>query len=364
MESDIINKFHSDTKYINVISGKGGTGKTLICTTLAELLGNQNISVLIIDMDIFVRGLTALLYFNRGEIIQLSDEHELTISDIFHLETENVKIQSNISGKYPLAIHKYRSFDILPSVSRIDQEFNFEKQLIFDIKHNERCLHRIIELIPKDKYHYVIFDCRSGYDSLISVIHTFSSATICVQEEDDISEVTANNLIRQLTADSYRKTIFKIVNKTRNIKTFEDLANKQKKGLTFLGYIPFDIDVMNSFGEDTFWDDISRSLYKASVSESWNSLCDKLGINDYLRYKRYSPLISTHIEKRLNFISLPDRLIAVMGLFLSLLGLFYVLIGDSMRYYFKDRIDVLVSLFITFFGFFLFTYSILRKRNN
>ena len=39
----------TDTKYINVVSGKGGTGKTLLCTILAELLGNQNVNVLVID---------------------------------------------------------------------------------------------------------------------------------------------------------------------------------------------------------------------------------------------------------------------------------------------------------------------------
>jgi septum site-determining protein MinD len=343
------------TKYINVVSGKGGTGKTLLCTILAELLGNQNVNVLILDMDIFVRGLTALLYFQKGESLKLTSGHELSISDIFYPEKP-------FEGK--LAIHKYRSFDICPAVERINQIFDSEREMISDYKHNNMSFHRIMDLIPQDQYDYVFFDCRAGYDSLVSAIHERSDMTICVQEEDDISEVTANNLIRQLERDSSRKTIFKIVNKARNIKTYDDLERKKSQGLSFLGYIPFDMDVMNSFGEKSFWDDISRSLYKSAAAETWNRLAAKGELKHTLHYKRYSPLINDTFERPFGFLSSPDRVFALMGLMLGLMGLLYTVLGKDLIYIINMRPDQLISFIITFVGFAMFLFSFLRRRKS
>jgi septum site-determining protein MinD len=344
------------TTFINVVSGKGGTGKTLLCTILAELLGNQNVSVLVVDMDIFVRGLTALLYFHKGESMRLSQKNEVTVSDVFY------NINYNNASK--LAIHKYRSFDIAPAVSRIDQVFDLEKEIIFDFKHNKYSFNRILDFIPKDKYDYVFFDCRSGYDSLVSTIHNISDFTICVQEEDDISDVTANNLISQLERDCSIKTIFRLVNKARNSKTLDELNQKQKKGVSSLGYIPFDMDVLNSFGERSFWDDISRSLYKAAVAESWNKLAAKAELKHILYFKRYSPLFSGKIEKTFGILGQSDRLFAFIGFMLGFSGLFYSLFGTELYHIFKFRTDIMVSVFISAFGFFIFLYSFINKKRN
>jgi len=343
------------TKYINVVSGKGGTGKTLLCTILAELMGNQNLSVLVVDMDIFVRGLTALLYFHRGESIRLTNDNESTVSDIFYrLKPSDLQ----------LAIHKYRSFDIAPAVSRINQLFEFEKEMIFDFEHNQRSFDRILKSIPREKYDYIFFDCRAGYDSLVSTIHENSDMTICVQEEDDISEVTANNLIQQLERDSSRKTIYKIINKARNIRSYDDLEKKQRQGLTTLGYIPFDMDVMNSFGEKSFWDDISRSLYKSAVAQCWNRLSAKAELNDTLNFKRYSPLMSEKIERSFGFLGSADRLLGAMGLLVAILGFVYSIFGEDIKLIFQNRPDKAITLFMSLIGLFLFVFSFLRSRKH
>ena len=54
-------------KIINIVSGKGGTGKTLLVAVLAELLSRKRAKVLLIDVDIFVRGLTCLLYYQQDK---------------------------------------------------------------------------------------------------------------------------------------------------------------------------------------------------------------------------------------------------------------------------------------------------------
>jgi len=214
-------------KYINIISGKGGTGKTLLCATLAELLGNQDISVLIIDMDFFVRGLTSLLYFHKGEAIQLTKNDERSSFDFF---INNLPNESQTLG-----IYSYRSFHVTPSVSRIDETINLEGIALNSNDFYSSGLNRIINSIPKNKYDYVFFDSRAGYDELISTTSKYSDFSICVQEEDNISEITANNLIKQLENDSSSGPVFRLVNKVRNIRNYEDLENKERKGVSYIG---------------------------------------------------------------------------------------------------------------------------------
>lgn len=345
----------SNTTYINIVSGKGGTGKTLLCTILADMLGTQNSNVLIIDMDIFVRGLTSLLYFHKGETLNLTNKDELSISDLFY----NYKLNHWTSPK--LSIHKYRSFDIIPAVSKINELFDYEKDTIFDYTYNHDVFKKLFNLIPKDEYDFVFFDCRAGYDNLISIVHEFSDITLCVQEEDDISEITADNLVRQLEKDNSRKSVYKIINKARNIKTILDLEQKRKQGITFLGYIPFDMDIMNSFGENSFWDDISQTLYKSALSDVWNSLAKKENLNIQLNFKRYSPLVVTELEMQFGYLQSKNRVLALAGLLLSTCGIVYIFFQNEIIKLF-EHVDRLIAVLISLFGFIVYVYSTLIRR--
>lgn len=343
-----------DTKFINIVSGKGGTGKTLLCTVLADMLGTQNSNVLIIDMDIFVRGLTSLLYFHKGEIINLTENNELSVSDLF-------QNNDNIVDK-KLSIHKYRSFYVVPAVSRINELFNHEKDSIFDLQSNLKIIKILFSLIPRNNFDYVFFDCRAGYDNLISVIHNFSNITLCVQEEDDISEITANNLIKQLENDNPRKNVYKIINKARNIQTIIDLESKRRNGITFLGYVPFDMDIMNSFGESSFWDDIAQSLYKSALVDVWNTLSKKENFDIQLNFKRYSPLVSIKIEEKFGYLQSKNRVLALYGLVLSVSGLIYVFWGEEIQKVIFYSIDRLIAVIISLFGLLLYFYSTLSRK--
>src|SRR3954471_20523887 len=101
-------------KVINVVSGKGGTGKTLITAVFAELLSRRNgLKILVVDMDIFVRGLTCLLYFQSDKRVRLIDRDQLSVADII----SSAPISATRAG-----VCRYRSFDVWPSVSRVDEK--------------------------------------------------------------------------------------------------------------------------------------------------------------------------------------------------------------------------------------------------
>jgi len=294
-------------KIINVVSGKGGTGKTLLTAVLAEILGNESHSVLVVDLDVFVRGLTSLLYYHKKEKMNLSEENEVTVAELFiH------KGDIDLAGKNKLSIQRYRSFDVVPSVAQVDEILYFT-DLMPDSKLEAReIITKLIELIP-DNYDYIFFDSRAGYDELIYASHFLSDITLCVEEEDNISRITSDNLIRQLKEDS-SSPIFRIINKSTN-------SNNDNYGINSLGKIPFDMDVMQSFGKENFWSGISTTLYKASLISSWNNLSNKASLNAIIENHRVSPTLNVKIEKKLQFYSLTDRVIILYGALLSVAGI-------------------------------------------
>jgi cellulose biosynthesis protein BcsQ len=57
---------------ITLCSGKGGVGKTLLATTLARIIQQEeNCNVLLADLDVSVRGLTLLAFQNKIELDQV-----------------------------------------------------------------------------------------------------------------------------------------------------------------------------------------------------------------------------------------------------------------------------------------------------
>lgn len=326
---------------INIASGKGGTGKTLMSSVLAEMLGNHGVRTLVVDLDVFVRGLTALLYFHKQEALRLIDKEEISVADIF------TQYDSSDLDRKELGISRYRSFDVLPSVTRIDEILNYN-DIAPDTK--EVAENMLLYLLGKisGKYNVIILDSRSGYDELVAATHKISSVTIVVEEDDDISKVTSDNLVRQLQNDS-DTPLFRIINKARGINTKEDLE-KEIKGISNLGVIPFDIDVMNSFGAATFWEDISRSLYKFSLAQTWNRLNQKMQIGYEIGLERFSPLPSEKLEKRISFLATRDRILFSYGLLLGAIGFLLALFGgNGLEYLVKSPIEYM-SIILGFAG--------------
>ncbi|EKF9197470.1 ParA family protein [Vibrio cholerae] len=344
----------SNSKIINVISGKGGTGKTLLTAVLADMLGNEGYSVLVIDLDVFVRGLTSLLYFHKKETIQLTQEDKMSVSEFF-IDKGDVEI----SGKTKFSIERYRSFDVIPSVTRVDEILNFKDIMPDDKSEARSIVNTMLKSIEKD-YDFIILDSRAGYDELISATHYLSDLSICVEEEDDISKITSNNLVKQLEEDA-NVPIFRITNKARGVHSERDLA---VSGVENLGKVPFDMDVMESFGTFHFWDDISRTLYKASLARSWNLLSSKLRLEKPVTQQRMSLVGSEKIENRLQFISLRDRVSFIYSILITIIGLAYGVFGEQGLKELWSELGSLqtISLGFGFAGLFASLYLLLKKK--
>ncbi len=293
---------------INVVSGKGGTGKTLVAAVLGDMLGNSGKEVLVIDMDIFVRGLTALLYFYRSEALELLAEGELATSAFFAgRETET-----------RLGICRYRSFHVLPAVSRIDENLGLRDMLPDSRAEARGIMEQILNGVG-DRFQIVLLDSRAGYDELVAATHSVSDATICVEEEDAIAKITTDNLVTQLQAE-YKTPLFRLINKARGPKSADE-GQRRGLGVSDIGSIPFDIDVMNSFGSPLFWDEIGKSLFRGGLARAWNRLCAKMRIGAEVYVSRVSAIGSSRLEARIATLTWRDRVMFVYGIVVAFLGL-------------------------------------------
>ncbi|MCK8095523.1 AAA family ATPase [Pseudoalteromonas sp. 1CM17D] len=343
----------SEAKIINIVSGKGGTGKTLLTAVLADLLGNENNSTLIVDLDVFVRGLTSLLYYHKKERLELIESDEISIADFFI-----DKGDLDISGKAKIATARYRTFDVVPSVSRVDEILTFT-DLMPDTKSEAINLLSLLMKKFKTQYDFILLDSRAGYDELVAASHFISDVSVCVEEEDSISKITSNNLVNQLKEDS-DSPIFRLTNKSRSTgQSTDNLA------VDNLGLVPFDMDVMKTFGTQYFWTDITRTLYRSSIAKAWNNLSNKLGWNITVSEFRATPFGSDKVEKKLQFFSVKDRILLVYGLIIGFTGLLYPLIDISWIDNILSQPDGMVrvlAMFTGLFGFGLSAWIILKNK--
>lgn len=340
---------------INVVSGKGGTGKTLLATVLADMLGNApNAQTVVVDLDVFVRGLTSLLYFHREEKLRIAPKDRLSVAQLFVGKGVEVRINSG-----NLAIAKYRSFDVVPAVSTINEILNFQDIVPNSRQEAKGLVQKILQLIP-DSYRFVILDSRAGYDELIAATHELSDVSVCVEEQDPISRITSDNLVAQLRSNS-NVPLFRLTNKARGVTTPEQLEDISR-GVTELGLIPFDMDVLTSFGAPDFWDEISASLYRSALARVWNRLSAKMDLGVELSPPRVSPVGSESLESRVGVFSWRERVFFIYGLLIAITGLAYGLYGKEMIYALQNDPMRAMSLALGLMGLLTSFWVVLRRR--
>lgn len=300
---------------ISIVSGKGGTGKTLITAMLADLLvSSTSAKVLVVDTDIYVRGLTTLLFKPTGQQ-KIADSEELVVVDLFQKHTEQETVPGKTISQFdkkktekpkPVFVPKQcgRSFDVFPAVHEIKEEFSLSSVMLCGIEKSVRFMEELLTVINssragKDAYDYIFLDCRAGYDDLIAATHLLSDLTICVNEDDPISSVTTNILENQLidVCKIFGKLVPEGYSKhweptrklpkdytTGEIKDYANLVRIKNKDRSFgkmrgddIDFtvpvsLPYDADVLDAFGKKDFWNKMIASKYRGCLGGVWNAI--------------------------------------------------------------------------------------------
>lgn len=331
---------------LNVVSGKGGTGKSLLCAVVGRLLAQESTRVLLVDLDIFVRGLTHFHYRYIHERREITDR--LSVSD--YLGISNKTASEGEIGK-----ERFFEVDLIPAVREIEQQLDY-----LDI--SETLIDKVREFLRKlrneTEYEYIIVDNRAGVDEIVIETSRESDVTISVSESDPISRSTNENLLRHLSSKNAGK-VYTIVNKVRGLISFDDYAKSLEHisgDFDMLGQIPFDLDLFESFGTAKFWDNANSTKYAYGLAECWNKLSRREKLNNAINLERFSKTSIWPTSNKLpSYMSRTDSMMIFGGIVAALAYFGYDFVVNR-EFEYKDifLIYALVLLSYPFMRRFLF----------
>lgn len=325
-----------ETKIISVISGKGGTGKSLFTAVLGNCLSKEHCKVLIVDMDIHVRGLTILLSKYIGA------EKGLSVTDC--LEKKDYDND--------FATYRFQECEILPSVIDIG------KPLSKDIENEaiETFLKKLNNFIL-GRYDIVLLDCRSGLDDSLVKIVRFSDFVISVSEDDDVCLQSNSNLVNYLRFRENISNIYTVINKGRRITRKTDIDRKINDIFDFncIGVIPFDETIMEDYGKDRFWLTVYDTLYFYGVVKFWNNFREKTSVLYSISEDKYSFGENKVLRNNMS------RAFRLYGFIALIVGTLFPIISEMMDYY--TRISGILSSMISIMGLLMLVLSSRKFRS-
>ncbi len=217
------------TKTICFASAKGGSGKTIISASLANLLSFFGMKVLLIDTDASTNGLTLLFLEELVNFKTTCDEKE-----------------------YPNVVGIFEGQDkVNPTSFPINDNLHFIPAS-YVLRQTEDCSKQLFEeLLPnviqqnKNKYDYIILDAQAGSDEFARVSIKNSNTTVIVSEYDPISAEGVERLKSIFSAELSYDNTWVLLNKV--LPEFSKSLTKYLSIFRFLSPIPWDADVVRSF---------------------------------------------------------------------------------------------------------------------
>ncbi len=285
---------------ITLCSGKGGVGKTLIATSLGRIIQRaEHCNVMLVDLDLSVRGLTLLAFQNSYELDKLpfsltdylEEKNEQSPSLFQELQRELGHSMPELEDAAPDAnrrvftsgYQRTEGLFIIPSSTQTERpDWNQFSQLELEVAISK--LGKLHEFAKTSlNIDYVIFDTQAGLSSLSLAATSLSDLNLIVLEEDDISWRTALNTLMEISDLSRRlhhksRTYF-LANKVS--VGMVDAADKLKS-FSFLPPIPFDTWMHRLFAHDT--GAVLEEAFETSdffrhvEAEVWDELAVILGV--------------------------------------------------------------------------------------
>ncbi len=295
---------------ITLCSGKGGVGKTLLATTLGRIIQrDEDCKVLLVDLDLSVRGLTLLAFQNKYQLDQLplslteylangQDDTPALFGELRKGLSVNgsggdkdavdrspdqagIRAASQAGGQS--TYQRLNGFFILPSSTESERpdwtQFN-HLELDQAIDKLDR-LHRFVA--ESLDVGYLIFDTQAGLGSLSLAAATLSDLNLIVLEEDDISWRTALSMLMEISELNkrlqHKSRSYFLANK---VSTGMLDASDKLKAFSFLPPVPFDTWMQKLFAHDTAAvlekDFEGSDFFRQVASRVWRELAVILGV--------------------------------------------------------------------------------------
>lgn len=184
------------SKILALLSGKGGSGKTTLALSIASMMSNCGIDVLLVDCDLSTNGAT---YFYENRLA----EQNGTVVSFYEL-----LFNTNSAGnEHLIRINDF--MDFMPSILQIT------KKNTNSYTYNEKdsgILDRFKEKFA-DKYDAILFDCQAGYTDILKLVLPIVDINLFVMEADAISSSAIRSLYLKIGDYINEKKVYQVFNK-------------------------------------------------------------------------------------------------------------------------------------------------------
>ena len=200
-----------------IASGKGGVGKSAFTANLGAALSGDGKKVILIDTDIGLRSLDALLSLENSVVYDLID-----------LANNDCELEEAI-----LASEEYPNLSLLPAA-----QFRRAKSL------EPKQFRKIISVL-RERWDYILIDCPAGIErGLRNVLNSGVDDTLLIVTPDDVAVRSAERAVQVITSKSLPRPML-IVNRLDAdlIHTGEMMSAKtvsELMDLPLIGEIPED----------------------------------------------------------------------------------------------------------------------------
>jgi len=212
-----------------IISGKGGSGKTILAISLAQLFASCGKRVLLVDCDMSTHGAT---YFFEN---MLSEKNKYcTFSEILFGDYEPNK--EILRAAY--------NIQFVPSHVEFPAKL-LNKSIVDNDDYNIDII--ISWITEREKCDIVIYDCQAGYSIATNLVTRYSKKKLAVVEADAISTSSLRVLYSQLSEQLDAGITYQVFNKVS--KEEQDSYSKVIFGTLFTNLTPilFDWNVRRAF---------------------------------------------------------------------------------------------------------------------
>lgn len=196
---------HRKNSCIAIVSGKGGSGKTLISISMTAWLAYIGFNVLLIDMDMYTSGATYFLDinitkpsdFNLGEYFSSNDVCEITATKLFAKVSAESTLDAKDVGKSEFSLIRSINTNFDPNrVDEIDKSITDVKIIVDKLRH---VINRATTAEPFD---YILIDTRGGCDTISTAAALVAGACIVITETDSPSFKAGTQLMKAISSSA------------------------------------------------------------------------------------------------------------------------------------------------------------------
>lgn len=268
---------------IAFLSGKGGSGKTTLALSMADLMSKCKIRTLLIDCDLSTNGAT---YFFESNLRSRSSREDCAIYSFFDF----LRLPEEGQVVLPTIIND--SFHFLPSVVDIvdTNQQSLENIALYSCQLASKFKH--ILSMTEGNYDVVLFDCQAGYTELLPALLPLMDVDVFVLEADSISASAMRNLHLKVGNSFGQAKLFQVFNKASE-EEFEIYSKIVGTFFTNIGTLLFDWKIRQAFSRSQIPDLESVS---AKYSSDLLQIC-KIVLHDTENQKRLNAF-SAYLQYR------------------------------------------------------------------